>query len=44
MVIAVNLSSWKEEACKKIRASTEFEPMTSAVLLYQLSYEARSTN
>ena len=26
-----NLSNWKEEAWKKIRASTGFEPMTSAI-------------
>ena len=27
-----NLSNWKEEACKKkIRASTGFEPVTSAL-------------
>ena len=39
-----NLSSWKEKPeKKKIRASTGFEPMTSAntgAMLYQLSYEA----
>ena len=38
-----NLSNWKEEARKKIRASTGFEPVTSAnagAMLYQLSYEA----
>ena len=40
-----NLSNWKEEALKKkkIRASTGFEPVTSAntgAMLYQLSYEA----
>ena len=38
-----NLSNWKEEVWKKIRASTGFEPVTSTntvALLYQLSYEA----
>ena len=37
-----NLSSWKEKP-EKIRASTGFEPVTSAnigAMLYQLSYEA----
>ena len=38
-----NLSYWKKKPEKKIRASTGFEPVTSAIpvrLLYQLSYEA----
>ena len=38
-----NLSNWKEETWKKIRALTAFEPVTSAntgAKLYQLSYEA----
>ena len=37
-----NLRNWKEEAWK-IKASTGFEPVTSAntgAMLYQLSYEA----
>ena len=38
-----NLSNWKEQAWKKkTRASTGFEPVTSAntgAMLYQLSYE-----
>ena len=38
-----NLSSWKKRSLKKIRASTGFEPVTSAIpgaMLYQLSNEA----
>ena len=38
-----NLSDWKEDKPEKIRASTGFEPVTSAdtdAMLYQLSYEA----
>ena len=33
-----NLSSWKEEAWKKIRASTGFEPMTCAILVEALIF------
>ena len=37
-----NLSNWKEEAWKKIRASTGFERdlRDTGAMLYQLSYEA----
>ena len=38
-----NLSNWKEEAWKKIRASTGFEPLdlrNTGAMPYQLSYEA----
>ena len=43
MIIAVNfpiLSNWKEEAWKKIKASTGFEPVTSVrdVIIFHCSH------
>ena len=40
-----DLSNWKEESLKKIRASTGFEPVTSAntgAIIYQLSLDSIS--